>query len=101
GRHPLGTAERSRAGGALCIAGLCLFGGALIWVVAALVPAAQLRDAVTLRDFTLLGGPHVNATASFLLHLLDPALLSIWGLALVLLAIARGRARGALAVSRV
>jgi membrane-associated phospholipid phosphatase len=101
GRHPVGPAERSHAVGALCIAGLCLIGLALIWVVAALVPAAQLKDAVTLHDFTLLGGPAVNAIASLLLDLLDPALLTIWGLVLVLLAIARGRPRVALVVALV
>jgi membrane-associated phospholipid phosphatase len=76
-------------------------GLALIWVVAELLPAAQVRDAVALRDFTLLGGPHVNALADLLLRLLDPLLFTVWALALVILALARRRPRVALAVALV
>ncbi len=50
-------AERSEPGRPLGIAGLCLLALALIWVVAELVPAVHLRDALALRDFTLLEPP--------------------------------------------
>jgi membrane-associated phospholipid phosphatase len=101
GEQPVAPVERSRAAGALYVAGLCLLALALTWVVAELVPAAQVRDAAALHRFTLLDGPRVNATAEFLLHLLDPSLFTIWGVALVLFATARRRPRVALAVTLV
>jgi membrane-associated phospholipid phosphatase len=85
----------------LLIAGLCLLGLLLVWIVAELVPAAQARDVAALRDFTLLSGPHVTAAANFLLHLLDPLLFTMWGVALVLFALSRERPRVALAVALV
>jgi membrane-associated phospholipid phosphatase len=94
-------AERPQAGRPLGVAGLCLFALALIWVVAQLVPAAHLRDAVALRDFTLLSRPHVDAAANFLIRLLEPALFILWGAALVSVALARGRPRVAVAVAAV
>jgi membrane-associated phospholipid phosphatase len=97
----LGRAERARAAGPLYLAGLCLVGLALIWVVAELVPAAQAKDAVALHDFTLLGGPRMSAVALFLLHVLEPLYFTIWGAALLLLAIARRRPRVGLAVALV
>ena len=87
--------------GALFLAGLCLVALALVWVAAERMPFVQARDAVALRDFTLIGGPHVNALADFLLQLLDPLLFTIWGAALVLFALARRRPRVALAVALV
>jgi membrane-associated phospholipid phosphatase len=93
-----GPAERSDAAGPLGLAGLCLLGLALIWAVAQLVPAAHLRDALALRDFTLLSRDHVDAAANFLLALLEPTLFVLWGAALVALALARRRPRVALAV---
>src|SRR5271166_5230084 len=83
--------RRSGPAGALGVAGLCLVGLALIWVVAELVPAAQLRDALALHDFTVLSRPHVDTVASFLLHLLDPLVFIFWGAALVAFACARER----------
>jgi membrane-associated phospholipid phosphatase len=96
--RPLGGAQRPGAGGALGVAGLCLLGLAAVWVIAQLVPAAHLRDAVTLRDFTLLSHPHVDSIANLLIHLLEPLLFVIWGGALVAVALARGHSRVALAV---
>jgi membrane-associated phospholipid phosphatase len=93
--------ERPQAGRPLGVAGLCLLALALIWVVAQLVPAAHLRDAVALRDFTLLSRPHVDAAANFLIRLLEPALFILWGAALVSVALARGRPRVAVAVAAV
>ena len=60
---------RPGAAGALRIAGLCLLTLALVWVLAELVPAGQVRDAILLRHFTLLGGPHVDAPAEGLIEL--------------------------------
>jgi membrane-associated phospholipid phosphatase len=97
--HALTRVRHPGAGGALWIAGLCVLAMVLLWVVAALVPAAQVRDAVLLRNFTHLEGPQVNAIGNFLLKLLEPLLLTIWGAALVLFAIARDRPRVALAVA--
>ena len=52
-------------------------------MVAELVPAVQLKDAVALHDFTLLSRPRVDALANFLLHLLEPLQFVLWGVALV------------------
>lgn len=90
--------ERSGAVSALGLAGLCAAGLALVWAVADLVPAGQLRDAVALHDFTLLSRPGVDSVGNFLLHLLAPGIFIIWGVALVALALARERPRVALAV---
>jgi membrane-associated phospholipid phosphatase len=92
-------AERSGPARPLGLAGICLLALALIWVTAQLVPAAQFRDALALRDFTLLSRPHVDAAGNFLIHLLEPARYIIWGTVLVCVAIARGRPRLALAVA--
>jgi len=92
---------RPGAAGALRIAGLCLLALALVWVLAELVPAGQVRDAILLRHFTLLGGPHVDAPAERLLGLLSPLPLAFWGLALMLFALWRGHRREALTVGLV
>jgi membrane-associated phospholipid phosphatase len=92
------TTWRSGPNGALAVAGLCALALALVWLVAELVPAAHIRDAAALHDFTLLSRPRIDAVGEFLLHLLDPLLFVIWGVGLVLLAIARGQARIAVAV---
>jgi membrane-associated phospholipid phosphatase len=97
--QPLARVRHPGAGGALRIAGLCVLAMALVWIVAELVPAAHVRDAVLLRNFTHLEGPQVDSVANFLLKLLEPLLLTIWGAALVLFAIARDRPRVALAVA--
>jgi membrane-associated phospholipid phosphatase len=96
-----GRPSRAGAGRALGVAGLCLIGLAAIWAVAELVPGAQLRDALTLHDFTLLSRPHVDSVANFLIDLLEPLLFVVWGAALVAVALARGRPRVALAVALV
>jgi membrane-associated phospholipid phosphatase len=86
---------------ALCIAGLCLLGLALTWVVAELVPAARVRDAAALRDFTLLSRPHVDTLARGLLNLLDPLPFIVAGVVLIAIAVARARPRVGLAVALV
>jgi membrane-associated phospholipid phosphatase len=90
--------ERPGVGGALGAAALCLLGLAAVWATAELVPAAHLRDAVALRDFTLLSQPPLDSVANFALHLLEPLLFTIWGLALVAWALAQRRPRVALAI---
>jgi membrane-associated phospholipid phosphatase len=94
-------ARRPGAGTALWLAALCVVSLALLWAVAEHVPAIQLKDAVALHDFTLLGGSRVDSAANFLLHLLDPLQITIWGVALVLFALSRERPRVALAVAAV
>lgn len=95
--------ERHRGGPAapLGVAALCALAAAAVWVLAALVPATHLRDAILLHDFTLLGRPAVDDVARFLLHLLEPVLFVLWGVALLAVALARERPRVALAVAAV
>ena len=99
--RPRDDTPRSSAVVPLCIAGLCVAGLALTWVVAALVPATHVKDAVALHDFTLLGGPRLDDVANALLYLLDPLLYTLWGLALVAVALTRRRSGLALAVALV
>jgi membrane-associated phospholipid phosphatase len=84
---------------ALAVAGACVAALAALWAVAELIPAVQLKDATTLYHFTTLGRPGLDSVAEFLLHLLDPALFILWGVALVAVAIAEERPRVALAVA--
>ncbi|HEV7529673.1 MAG TPA: phosphatase PAP2 family protein [Solirubrobacteraceae bacterium] len=95
--------ERRRPGlaGPLWLAGLSLLALAVVWVVAELVPATHLRDAVLLHRFVALQETSVNGVAEVLPHLLNPPLFTIWGAVLVLVAIARQRPRVALAVALV
>lgn len=74
---------------------------ALTWVVAALVPATHVKDAVALHDFTLLSGPRIDDVANGLLQLLDPQLYTLWGVLLLAVALRRRRPRVALAVGLV
>lgn len=89
------------AAGPLGLAGLCAGAIALVWFVAELVPAAHVRDAVLLGHFLTLGSGAINPVAEHLPLLLNPLLFSIWGVALVLIAIARERPRVALAVASI
>ncbi len=95
-----GTA-RPGATGPLCLAALCVGALALTWVVAALVPATHVKDAVALYDFTLIGGPRIDDVMNGLLHLLDPGLYTLWAVLLVVVALLRRRPRVALAVALV
>lgn len=82
----------------MSVAAACAVAMALVWILAELVPAFHLRDAVALRDFTLLSRPRIDNLASFVLHLLDPLLFVIWGVALAAVALVRSRPRLALAI---
>jgi len=84
---------------ALWVAGACVAALAITWVLAELVPGARARDASLLVDFTQLGGVGLHEAARVILHLLDPVLFTIWALALVAIAVARGRPRVALAAA--
>jgi membrane-associated phospholipid phosphatase len=96
--HERARAERPGALGPLSLAVLCALAMFALWAVAEHVYAFELRDTALLRDFTRLDGPHVGAVCKTLLSLLEPALFTLWGLALVLFAFARSRPRTALAV---
>jgi membrane-associated phospholipid phosphatase len=93
-RRPLDGNPRA----ALALAGACLLALSAIWSIAELVPAAQLRDALTLQDFMNLSRPGVDSIANFLLRLLDPMIFILWGTALVAFAAAREQWRVAVAV---
>jgi membrane-associated phospholipid phosphatase len=93
--------ERRGVRSALALAGLCVAGLALTWVLAALVPATHVRDALVLYDFTRLDRPFVEVPANLLLDLLEPAFFVVWGLALLALALSRARPRVGLAVALV
>jgi membrane-associated phospholipid phosphatase len=82
-------------------AGLCVIGLAMTWIVADLVPITHVQDAVALHDFTELGRPRVDVLSNDLLRLLDPLGYTLWGIALVALALIRRRPRVALAVALV
>jgi membrane-associated phospholipid phosphatase len=86
---------------ALGVAALCMLSLGLVWVVAELVPSAHYRDAVLLHHFILLGTPRLDSVGEPLLHALSPLPFIIWGIALMAIAFARGRARVALAVAAI
>lgn len=85
--------------GPLSLAGLALVALALLWVIAELVPAARLRDAVVLNHFVALETTGINGVAEALPHLVNPLLFTIWSVGLVLIALARQRPRLALALA--
>jgi membrane-associated phospholipid phosphatase len=97
-RYP---AARPGPAGPLFLAAFCLLILALIWIVAELIPAAHLRDAVLLRDFTLLSRPRVDSAANDLLGLLDPVPYLALSTVLVVVALARRRWRVGLAIALV
>jgi membrane-associated phospholipid phosphatase len=93
--------RRPRPAVPLLLVGLCLAALMAVWAIAAFVPAAHAKDAVLLGRFVSLDYGHISGAAEHLPHLLSPTLFTIWGLALVLIAIARGRSRVALAVATI
>jgi len=92
-------AERRLARLALLVAGLCLVGLALTWVLAELVPITHFKDAVALYDFTRLNRPLVEAPANAMLDLLYPPFFAAWGILLVAVALRRRLPWVALAVA--
>jgi hypothetical protein len=95
------VADRRGPGFALLVAGLCVAGLVLTWVLAELVPVTHVRDAVALYDFTRLDRPFVEVPANLLLALFEPWFFAVWGIVLVALALSQGRSRVALAVALV
>lgn len=96
---PVSLGDRRLARLALLVAGLCVVGLALTWVLAELVPITHVKDAVALYDFTRLNRPLVEAPANALLDLLYPPFFALWGIVLVLLALRRRLPWGALAIA--
>jgi len=102
---PVGVAPRPRLrprpAWALSVAGLCVVGLAATWALAALVPAAHVRDAIALNDFTHLGvgRPRVDELANELLELLDPVRYTAFAAVLVVVALVRRRPLMALALA--
>lgn len=81
---------------ALTLAGLALLGMAATWLLAALVPATHMRDAILLADFRRLNHSTVHALAKGLLWLLETPVYVVWCAALVVLALRRSGLRLAL-----
>lgn len=84
-------------GGPLGVAGLCVLALATTWIVAALLPGGEFKDAVALHDFHLLSHTHAKPLANGMLALLRAPLYVVWALAVVTVALLRRRPRLALA----
>jgi membrane-associated phospholipid phosphatase len=91
--------ERSGVRRPLLFAALCVVGIAVVWVLAELVPVLHRQDAVLLHHFVVHDSGHVDGVSERLTHLLNPLLFIVWGIALVLVALARSRPRTALAIA--
>ncbi len=91
--------ERHGARAALLLAGLCVVGLALTWVLADLVPITHEKDAVALYDFTRLNRPFVEGPANALLDLLYTPFYIAWGLVLVAIALRAGLPRVAVTLA--
>jgi membrane-associated phospholipid phosphatase len=87
--------------GPLGVAGLCVIALAITWMVAALLPGGELKDAVALNDFHLLSHTHAKPLANGVLALLRAPLYVLWALSVVTVALLRGRPRLALAAGLV
>ncbi len=96
-RAPLGDRRLARRG--LLVAGLCVVGLAITWILAELVPITHVKDAVALYDLTRLNRPLVEAPANALLDLLYPPFYGAWGLVLIAIAMHRRLPWVALAVA--
>src|SRR6202035_3813637 len=85
-----------------CIAGLCLLGLALTWVIPELAPPARRMDASVLRAFTHLDSGLVRPTTRVFLHLIeDRVFFAVWCILAIGVAVGRGRPRVAVAVAGV
>ncbi|MGA2166338.1 MAG: phosphatase PAP2 family protein [Solirubrobacteraceae bacterium] len=98
-REHAGRAPEPSIAWAAWAALLCALAMAVTWVLAELVPAIHLRDAMLLNDFTKLERPRVDTFANHMLHLLDPLLYIVWAVLIVAGALLRRRPRVALAVA--
>lgn len=86
---------------ALALTAACVVALAVIWVLAELDPVVRRADARLLYKFTTLERPRVDSVGNSLVHLLDPRLFILWGVALVALALARERPRLAVAITAI
>jgi membrane-associated phospholipid phosphatase len=86
-------------GGALALCLLCVLAGALVWALASYVPTVRVKDAALLQHVALHNHGAASWVANRLIHLLEPVLFILWGVALVCLSLARERPRTALAVA--
>src|SRR4051812_14232575 len=96
---PRARGELPRAAAALGFAALCALAMVVVYLVFAHVPAAKTRDATTLHDFMRLNTSFISINGPRLLKLLSPALFTLWGIAIVCFALARGRPRAAFAAA--
>jgi membrane-associated phospholipid phosphatase len=97
-----GSTSRSPRGGVtlpLLAAVLCVAAMALVWAVSTHVEAFRVHDAELLRRMALGGGELTNEVARTMLQLLNPVQFTIWAVAIVLFALARGSRRMAFAVA--
>jgi membrane-associated phospholipid phosphatase len=84
--------------GALALCALCVLAGAVVWALASFVPAVRVKDALLLEHINLHNNGPVSSLAGHLIHLLEPVLFILWGIALVSISLARERPRTAVAV---
>jgi len=100
--HELAARSRRTAGAnpvsALAVSGACVLAMAAVWMIAELIPAVHMKDAVVLHEFTTLSRPRLDSIGNFLLKLLSPSLFILWGAALIAIAVAREQRRLAVAV---
>ncbi len=83
GRCPQERAERDPAPAPLVLAALCVLALALVWVLAELVLACAAPTRACCTNSRCSNGRGSTRSANTLLHLLDPPLFVIWGVALV------------------
>jgi membrane-associated phospholipid phosphatase len=92
--QPYPSAIAAACGGAACATGLVLTG-----LLAYESPVFKAHDAAALQGFEDLPRPHLTPVRDHIAHLADPAPFALIGLALIVVAIARGRARVGLAIA--
>ena len=101
-RAPSTTRSREEPPGAarpLYAAAACAFAMAAVSAVTADLAAGRARDASLLRHLTTLSTPLISEFGGHILHLLEPTRFTLWGVALVCFALARGRRRVALVIA--
>ncbi|HVR05882.1 MAG TPA: phosphatase PAP2 family protein [Solirubrobacteraceae bacterium] len=97
--HLQRLSRRAQTRLALALAAICLLGFAVVWVLAAFVPATHMRDAILLYRFGELQRPSVETAANGLLDLLSPLAYTGWALLILAVAILRRRPRMALVLA--
>jgi membrane-associated phospholipid phosphatase len=85
----------------LAVALLCGLAMIVLYIAATQVGVIRIKDATALHDLTTLDRPRLESVGNFMLHMLEPLLVVIWGAALVLVALARSKPRVAIAVATV